>query len=65
MTCPSCSHVNNVKIPETMWLSWIECEKCKNKILGGENHHGWSWVFCSHGDVPWVHIQEQEGREKI
>ena len=63
MSCPFCGHVNNVKIPETIWLSWIECENCKQKVMGKENHHGWTWVFCTYGDVPWLHIQEQESRE--
>jgi len=58
--CPDCGHVNTIKIPETVWLNWIECENCKTKIMGTENHHGWICVFCSFGDTPWLPIQSQE-----
>ena len=61
--CPECGYKNTVKIPESMWLNWIECKNCNNKIIGKKNHHGWNWVFCTYGDVPWLSIQEQENKE--
>ena len=64
--CPHCNNINeSVKIPETMWLMRYECQSCHKTIVGRENPHGWTWVFCSYGDVPWLHVQEQEEKSKL
>ena len=62
--CPQCGHINTLKIPDNMWLMWINCQGCNEPIWGHENPHGWNWVFCSYGDVPWRKIQEQEESNK-
>ena len=66
ITCPSCEHINEVKIPEKMWTIRLECPSCKKIITGHENPHGWNWVLCTYGDTPWLLIQQQEAQtEKI
>ena len=62
VTCPFCRDVNAVKIPEKMWIVRLECQNCHKIIMGHENPHGWTWVLCSHGDTPWLIVQQQEAQ---
>lgn len=62
--CPHCGHINETKIPEKMWLIWIKCQGCDKVIWGHENPHGWNWVFCTYGNVPWLKIQEEIEQKK-
>ncbi len=58
--CPFCGQSNIVEIPENKWLLSLECQSCNETIKGKENPHGWNWVLCAYGDIPWVQIQEKE-----
>ena len=58
--CPLCGHVNVVQIKETQWPHSFHCEKCHNTFLGHQNPHGWPWIFCTYGDVPWFNVQRKQ-----
>ena len=60
--CPFCEHSNKVEIKINKWLMSLECQSCKETITGKENPHGWNWVLCAYGNVPWLQIQERENR---
>ena len=60
--CPFCGHSNTVEIKENQWLMSLECQSCKEIITGKENPHGWNWVLCAYGSVPWLQIQERENK---
>ena len=62
--CPHCGHINETEIPKDMWLMWIKCQGCDKVIWGRENPHGWNWVFCAYGDVPWLKVQEEMAEKK-
>ena len=62
VSCPYCGYVNEVKIPEKMWLIRLECQSCNKIFTGHENHHGWTWVICTYGDTPWLVIQQKEAQ---
>lgn len=64
VTCPHCGHINRLKIPKDQWLTWTNCQGCNKAIWGHENPHGWDWIFCTYGDVPWLHIQEKMANEE-
>ena len=60
VSCPNCGYINKVNIPENNWLLSLKCDFCGEMIIGGPNPHGWTWVLCAHGDVPWLQRQKIE-----
>ena len=59
VVCPHCGYNNILKIPSDMWLTWTTCQGCSKAIWGHDNPHGWNWVFCTFGDVPWINEQKK------
>ena len=58
--CPLCGFINVVQIFETQWPQSYECNGCKEFFAGHQNPHGWPWILCTYGDVPWFGIQQKE-----
>ena len=59
ITCPHCESKEEITLSETSWDLRRLCKSCNKMIEGGENIHGWRWVFCTHGNNPWLAIQRK------
>lgn len=46
ITCPKCSHTQEVEMPTTSCLAFYECDGCKKLISADKS----CCVFCDYGD---------------